>query len=527
MHAAAFNENPDIARLLIAAGAEVNVQTYLDKYTPLHTAAEDNSNPEVIRVLIAAGANVDAQDYDGFVPLQLAIPYNDNPAIALAFIQGGANVNIPDNFGNSILHRTVTYNDSMRDLLEALLNAGANVNARTNLDHTPLHYAAGHNAGTGVITILIERGATVDPRDHGGFTPLHHAATFNKQTSIGQTLLDAGVVVDARSDRGTTPLGLATWNDNPAVARVLLDAGADPASDDNRPTDRPITLPKVPTDVTAQGPLRGVGDSWDPSRGLISGTAFFDADIVIATDRSTYEEIRFVGRETRYVFDRRVGDDDSRESGMYHDQHDTYVFDASYEDLPGFEALGRSLGVVEVLVNPEFGMDEAEQLAEHYARLLGQLPAMLRSGVDELVIHDGDNAWGGGAKYIVIHKDHLLEDAEFVEEILMHETVHSVLDFFAETYRDPRWREAAMEDGGFASEYAEDHPSREDVAESYVAWFAVRYRSDRMTPALTSWIESAISQRLEYFDARLAAGDRGFAPGMCPVVEENCPTVAH
>ena len=39
-----------------------------------------------------------------------------------------------------------------------------------------------------------------------------------------------------------------------------------------------------------------------------------------------------------------------------------------------------------------------------------------------------------------------------------------------------------------------------------MAWFAVRYRSNRMTPALTSWIESAIPARLAYFDARLAAG---------------------
>ena len=50
-----------------------------------------------------------------------------------------------------------------------------------------------------------------------------------------------------------------------------------------------------------------------------------------------------------------------------------------------------------------------------------------------------------------------------------------------------------MQDDGFASEYAEDHPNREDVTESYVAWFAVRYRADRMSSALTSWIERAIA----------------------------------
>ena len=106
----------------------------------------------------------------------------------------------------------------------------------------------------------------------------------------------------------------------------------------------------------------------------------------------------------------------------------------------------------------------------------------------------------------------------------MHEVGHSALDSFADTNDNPLWNEAVGQDGGrFASEYARDHPGREDVSESYLAWFAVRYRSHRMTSALRSWITRAIPARLAYFDARLAAGDGGFAAGMCPVVEEDCP----
>ena len=101
---------------------------------------------------------------------------------------------------------------------------------------------------------------------------------------------------------------------------------------------------------------------------------------------------------------------------------------------------------------------------------------------------------------------------------------HAALDYL--TYNTAEWDDAVMQDGRFASAYAADFPNREDVAESYVAWFAVRYRSDRMTSALTNWIERRIPARLEYFDARLAAGDGGFAPGMCPVVETDCPTDA-
>lgn len=275
----------------------------------------------------------------------------------------------------------------------------------------------------------------------------------------------------------------------------------------------------------------GGGESWDPSRGLISGTVFLDSDVVLPSDRSAFEKVTLAGRETRNVFDRRAGSDTGRGSGEYHDV-EVYVFDASYEDLPSISAAGLSFDVVEVLVNTEFEEVEAEHLAESYARSLGQLPAMLRSVVGEIVIHDGPEAWGGGGRYddrgrfvgvITVHRRRH-SGSGFVGETLMHEAGHALLDFFVDTYSNPEWTYAVMQDEGrFASEYAKDFPAREDVAESYSAWFAVRYRSDRMSRALTSWIERTIPGRLAYFDARLAAGDGGFAPGMCPVVESDCP----
>ena len=275
----------------------------------------------------------------------------------------------------------------------------------------------------------------------------------------------------------------------------------------------------------------GDGASWDPSLGLISGTVFFDSDVMLPSDRSTFEGVMLAGRETRNVFDRRAGAITGREGGEYHDV-EVYVFQASYGDLPAINAAGLSFDVVEVLVNSEFEEAEASHLAESYARSLGQLPAMLRSVVGEIVVHDGAEAWGGGGRYddsgafvgvITIHRRDSIGSG-FVGEVLMHEAGHSLLDFYLDTYNSAEWADAVLQDNSrFASEYAMDFPNREDVTESYGAWFAVRYRSDRMSRTLTNWIEQAIPGRLAYFDARLAAGDAGFAPGMCPVVEADCP----
>ena len=42
---------------------------------------------------------------------------------------------------------------------------------------------------------------------------------------------------------------------------------------------------------------------------------------------------------------------------------------------------------------------------------------------------------------------------------------------------------------------------REDVAESFNAWFAVRHRSDRVAKAMIETIERTIPNRIAYFDS--------------------------
>ena len=51
-------------------------------------------------------------------------------------------------------------------------------------------------------------------------------------------------------------------------------------------------------------------------------------------------------------------------------------------------------------------------------------------------------------------------------------------------------------------EWDNERLEREDIAESYLPYFAVRYRSERITPELRDSIESAIPNRIKYFDAQ-------------------------
>ena len=62
------------------------------------------------------------------------------------------------------------------------------------------------------------------------------------------------------------------------------------------------------------------------------------------------------------------------------------------------------------------------------------------------------------------------------------------------------WLEAQNLDCEFISDYARDYPIREDIAESYLPYLAVRYRSDRISESLKKTIEEAIPYRIKYFD---------------------------
>jgi hypothetical protein len=81
---------------------------------------------------------------------------------------------------------------------------------------------------------------------------------------------------------------------------------------------------------------------------------------------------------------------------------------------------------------------------------------------------------------------------------LFHEATHTSYD--EDHAAAEGWLAAQDEDETFISEYAEDYPDREDVSESLLMWYAVRYRGPRINGDTRDAIEAAIPNRFEYFD---------------------------
>ena len=118
---------------------------------------------------------------------------------------------------------TPLYFAGSAEAVTALLEAGADPMARSLHGGTPLHWATTNEA----VTALLQAGANLEARNENGLTPLHWATTSEAVTA----LLQAGANLEARDEYSGTPLHRAAeLSKNPAVIKVMLDAGADTAA---------------------------------------------------------------------------------------------------------------------------------------------------------------------------------------------------------------------------------------------------------------------------------------------------------
>jgi uncharacterized protein len=239
---AAFDNRPDLARLLLEYNAHINVE--MGGSTPLDLAVA-RGNLEAAKLLIDNGGDVRRVYPSGRTPLHIAALKGNTEMVKL-LIDRGADVDKRDAVGMSSLDVAATRGQSA--IVGLLLEAGATPGdpllrnavrqnhpavVRSLLAHTkeplaPLLKEALKRHYVEIVDALLQAGADVNVRDEAGFTPLHDAALAGNAGAV-RLLLDHGANINiGDKDSGATALYMAATMGREDVVNLLLEKGADP-----------------------------------------------------------------------------------------------------------------------------------------------------------------------------------------------------------------------------------------------------------------------------------------------------------
>lgn len=209
-----------------------------------------------------------------------------------------------------------------------------------------------------------------------------------------------------------------------------------------------------------------------------------DLEFIRTDDRSVFSCVAFLGTERAEMPDKRSND--LFDSG-------TFIFQANYQD-------GTSVGL---WAHSDFGSHStALRSVEPVAKAIGKLPTIMRSKLDHVVIHNGDEVAFGEADghFFVLYSDNIRTRIRNhdLEETVFHESVHATLD--AQYLRNRAWRSAQRADGAFVTEYAARLPEKEDMAESALFAWTLLVHPERLPQRIEAQVRQIMPNRLAFFE---------------------------
>ncbi len=177
---------------------------------------------DVARVLIARGADVNATgDQKDWSPLKAAMSRGLSLSFVKFLMEKGARFH-PESEEKHLLHYAADGGNV--ELARFLLTKGYDVHRVRPREGTPLESAI-ESIEIPMARFLIQQGSQVNRRDESKRTPLHRAAAKGDPKMIG-LLLENGAEVNARDKYGRTSLTLALDYGYKEAAEVLKRHGA-------------------------------------------------------------------------------------------------------------------------------------------------------------------------------------------------------------------------------------------------------------------------------------------------------------
>jgi len=215
LHQSCFYKNPEIIKLLIEKGADVNLIS--DDYTPLGFASK-NTCFECIKILLANGANINGTDSIMKIPLMIALAKSSE-------------LFSNTNFNNI----TKEDKNSYIDIIKYLINKGSDLNHRDIYGWTSIFYAIEFGSPIQIIELLLRNGSDVRNLSNIGNSVLQIACK-RRSLDVIKVLFDLNKItkltINIPDNFGTTSLIEATNRNNFDIVEFLLNNGADPSLKD-------------------------------------------------------------------------------------------------------------------------------------------------------------------------------------------------------------------------------------------------------------------------------------------------------
>ncbi len=219
------------ARQQLSSGASVSSRQ-ADGMTALHWAAF-HQQIDLTKELLAAQADVNAKTRYGITPLTIACT-NGSAEIAKSLLQAGADANSALAGGETPL--MIAARTGVPEIVAALLTHGAKIDATEEAGQTALMWAAAEG-NSAALALLLEADADITVTLKSGYTALMFAAREGRIETAKQ-LIHAGAYVNGTMDpkntsgraprKGMSPLLLAVESGHFEMALELVKLGADP-----------------------------------------------------------------------------------------------------------------------------------------------------------------------------------------------------------------------------------------------------------------------------------------------------------
>ena len=218
-----MRNNTAAVRKAIDSGADINAQTLLSGYGrsasngSLLIFAAKMGSYDVAKLLIASGADINAQGENGETALLETLKIGDW-SIANMLLEKGADIKIHNFDGETAL--IIAAKNNSINLIDQLLEKGSKINAKSKSGMTALMEAAGRNC-TDLAKLLINRGADVNLKDDSNRTALIMAAE-NNNADLAKILIEHGAYTHIKNNQGNNALDIAEDKNYPDVVKALL-----------------------------------------------------------------------------------------------------------------------------------------------------------------------------------------------------------------------------------------------------------------------------------------------------------------